>query len=272
MNAGWAVGDAGTVFRLQIIGGIPSWVAQSVSGITTQNLYGQYWKDSNHGWIVGDSGTIVSTSDGGNSWSGGAGAVPPLTTVLRSVSIDTYGTGAGNGDGWAVGYDSGTLNPVFAHWDGSGWTIESVDPALATTGLGLYSVTVTGPQEGWAVGAGMSGATSLSGIFHLDPLNPPISGGGAGTTTVVFTSSSTLTSASSTETSTSTSYMTESATSTSSSISTQIVTSTSTEMSTVVSSNTLQIPGIPGFPLESILAGIIFGLVAVGVIRRIRKK
>jgi photosystem II stability/assembly factor-like uncharacterized protein len=286
-NAGWAVGDAGTVLRLQIVGGIPSWVAQSVPGITTQNLYGTYWKDSDHGWIVGDTATIVSTTDGGNTWSGGANQVigAPAGTILRSVSIDTYGTGSGNGDGWAVGYDAAG-NPVFAHWDGAGWTSVVINPPLATTGLGLYSVYVTGPEEGWAVGAGMSGITSLSGIFHLDPLNPPISGGGtsAGTTTIVVTSGTstlvlpsgtytiTSTSASTTTTSTSTSVITESTTSTSSSISTETSTSTSTEMSTSFTSNTLNVPGIPGFPWESILAGIIVGLIASGVIRRTRKK
>jgi hypothetical protein len=31
------------------------------------------------------------------------------------------------------------------------------------------------------------------------------------------------------------------------------------------------LPGIPGFPWESILVGIMLGLVAVGIIRRTRK-
>jgi len=273
--AGWAVGNSGTVLVLTITGGVPVWTPHAIAAAGANNLNGVFFEDSTHGWIVGASSTILQTNDGGNSWSGGPGQITLMPTAnLTSVYVDTYGTGAGNGDGWTVG-DDGSGNVLFAHWNGVVWTDTPLNPAIlagsATPGMSLRSVFLTGPQDGWAVGQPVAGG-SLSGIIHLDPLNPPISGGGAGTTTIVFTSSSTFTTASSTETATSTSFTTTSETSTSSSISTQIMTSTSTEVSTAFSSNTLQIPGIPGFPWESILVGIMSGLVAVGVIRRLRKK
>jgi hypothetical protein len=33
----------------------------------------------------------------------------------------------------------------------------------------------------------------------------------------------------------------------------------------------LALPAIPGFPWESIIAGLIFGLVALAVVRRVKK-
>jgi len=289
LNAGWAVGDGGVVAELSISGGSATWnpVTISALGGATPNLNGVFFTDSNHGWIVGASATVLSTTDGGQTWSGGIGQVigAPATAVLRSVYVDQFGTGSGNGDGWAVG-DDGTgppANALFAHWDGQIWTATAISPSIAP-GLAVYSVygQPGNTQDGWAVGAGPSGVTNpLAGVFHLDPLNPPIGGGGAGTgagtTTITITSGSSTTTSTSTSptttvTSISTSVITESTTSTSSTLSTATSTSTSTEVSTSVVSNTLQAPGIPGFPWESIVVGIIFGLVALGIIRRIKKK
>ena len=296
-NAGWAVGNTGRVLKLSITMGVPSWAPVSVTGITTQNLHGVYFKDSNHGWIVGSSATIVSTTDGGNSWSGGANQVnfAPAGTNLQSVFIDTFGTGSGNGDGWAVGLD-GSGNSVFAHWDGSAW--ESMPVTGLQAGLGLHSVSLTSPTDGFAVGAGLTAGTSLSGIFHLDPPNPPVSGPTTVTTAVATTTSSTptttvaTTSSSSSQTTSQTTTSNSATTSqtttqvTSQSSSTQassVKTSTAKMTTTVVSTPTTQstssstitpvaLPGIPGFPWESIIAGIIVGLTALGVIRRRRQR
>lgn len=286
--AGWAVGNGGTVYYLSNSGGTALWNPITIPALlgTTPNLYGVYFSDSDHGWIVGAGGTILTTTNGGQGWSGGQNQVIGLASppTLRSVYVDKQDVGSNNGDGWAVGgtNETGTADAVFVHWDGSIWSATTISPPIAP-GLALYSVygQPGNTQDGWAVGAGPKYVTTpLDGIFHLDPLNPPVSGSGsgsgAGTTTIVSTSGSstittTSTSATTTSTSTSTSVITESTTSTSSSVSTSTITSTSTETSTYISSNTTQIPAIPGYPWESVLAGIIVGLVAVGIIRRAKR-
>lgn len=283
-NAGWAVGAGGTVLKLSITGGVPTWTVVGVSGITTQNLTSVFFKDANHGWIVGESATIVATSDGGSTWSGGMGQVSPGTAKLQSVSIDQIGTGAGSGDGWAVGVDPAG-NSVFAHWDGLSWTNNPLSPALFATPTGrLNSVVLSGPQDGFAVGGPVTGSL-LSAIYHLDPPNPNQITTTTIPITTTTTSSSTTTTASSTTTSTSVTSSTSvpqvtiTVSQTSTSSTTQLSTSTSASQSvvtvTVSSSSSLStplvVPAIPGFPLESIIAGIMIGL-SVLVLLRVRRK
>jgi photosystem II stability/assembly factor-like uncharacterized protein len=289
-NAGWAVGNAGTVLELSITSGVATWNVvhpQGYGTVNLQNLYGVYFTDANHGWIVGDQGTILSTTDGGTNWSGGPGQVIGIpTATLRSVFIDTYGTGSGNGDGWAVG-DDGSVSPgpnaLFVHWEGNSWTPITISPALAN-GLAVYSVTLKSPTDGWAVGVGVtvgSPPVPLAGVFHLDPPNPPVAEGGGGGATTVITTTTGPSTTSSTESgatsatnaaSTSTSTQVESTTVTSSAVSTGLLTSTSTVQSTALSLNTLQLPGIPGFPWESIILGIVVGLTALVIARRHRAR
>ncbi|MGA2784702.1 MAG: YCF48-related protein [Candidatus Bathyarchaeia archaeon] len=312
--AGWAVGNGGTIAYLQISGGTATWIITNTNlnfGTThTQNLYGVYFTDSNHGWIVGAQGTILATTDGGAHWSGGSAQVnmgPTLAPpALRSVSVDMFGTGPGSGDGWAVG-DTCTLpcdpekgstvaNPlvsVFAHWDGQSWTYTTINPPIAL-GLAVNSVTVHGTQDGWAVGAGPTVTpppVPLAGIYHLDPLEPPVSGGGGGggggATTVVTTftpatgggattvaTTIAATTASGRSVSTVTNILTTgtTVTGTSNLVSTASMISTSIAVSTALIYNTLEVPGIPGFPWESIMAGIMIGLACIGILRRIRKR
>lgn len=309
--SGWAVGggpgaNTGVVYYLDQTG-VPQWIATSILGVTA-NLYGVYFKDSSHGWIVGDSATVLTTTDGGNTWSGSTGQVvgAPATTRLFSVFVDTFGTGAGNGDGWAVGVDTATQNAIFAHWDGLSWTYTPLSPPLkggvTPFGMGLHSVFLTSPVDGFAVGQiPVPGATPLSGMFHLDPPNPPTVGGvtttntipstSVVTSTVVVTSSaSTSTTSSSTtssETSSSTSQVETSTSSTintstsssetSSALTTSVVTSTATSVSTFTpetgsTTTPLVMPAVPGFPLEAIVAGILVGLGAITVMRRRRTK
>ena len=289
--AGWAVGNGGTVVKLAIVGGFPTWSVVGIPGITTQDLFGVYFKDSNHGWIVGDLATIVTTTDGGTTWSGGTGQVTgdPGTAILRSVSVDTYGVGSGNGDGWAVG-ETVAGNALFAHWDGGSWTATALSPSLGAGGLQLYSVYVRGPEDGFAVGRPITGGT-LSGIFHLDPLNPPTGGGGGGGTTTTTTQSttssststsvvsSTVSSTSTTQTSTSSvvTSSSETTSSTESSTSSETLSSTSAATVTVTESSSstttpLVMPAVPGFPIESIIAGVALGLATLAVMRRRRAR
>ena len=295
--AGWAVGDDGEVCYLSIVGSTATWHQASIPGITSQNLYGVYFKDANNGWIVGDHATIVTTSNDGGSWSGGEDQVnsAPPTTVLRSVFVDTLGTGAGNADGWAVGDDGSGVppNPVFALFDGAGWTAVPVYPSLAgnvpPSNLALHSVYLTSPMDGWAVGAGVNyAATPLAGIFHLDPASPPIAGQQVTSTSSSSSSSSTASSVTTTTTPTSVTSSTSSSNSTmpaatTSSLTTTVV-STSISTMTVVSTPTITsssttitvttpmvLPAIPGFQWESIIAGIILGLTVLAIVRRRRR-
>ncbi len=304
--AGWAVGNTGTVLALTITGGTPTWVAHAISAVGSSNLHGVYFIDSNHGWIVGSGSTIVQTTDGGNTWSGGTGQVTDCcgsvstTANLTSVFVDTFGTGSGNGDGWVVGDDQTGPpgNVVFAHWDGVSWDYTPlVPPILAgstTPGMSLRSVYLTGPQDGWAVGAPVTGGT-LSGIIHLDPPSPPIVGQQVTSTTSSSTSSSSSSSSNSssslsssstgaTTVSSSLSSSTSSNASTTSGITTGSLTttvvSTSASTMTVVSTPTttssstttsVSTSPIPGFPWESIIVGMILGVAILVITRRYGK-
>ena len=307
--AGFAVGNSGTVCKLTVTSSIPTWTCGSIPPVPSSvNLLGIYFKDSQHGWIVGSGSTIAQTIDGGNTWTGGqnqvTGCCGSVSTVanLTSVFIDSYGTGSGNGDGWAVGDDTTTNAPcptvgscgnaVFAHWDGVSWTYTPLVPPLlagsANPGMSLRSVYLQNSQDGWTVGASVKGET-LSGIIHLDPESPPIYGQQASsnttsTSTSVSSTSSSLTSSSlSSIASTLSSTTSSSSTSTSSSSTTSISVSTSVSTFTVVSTPTtttssetssvstpLVMPAIPGFPWESILAGLLIGMAALAILRRKR--
>ena len=303
--AGWAVGNSGTVLVLTITGGVPTWSVRGIPGIpSTANLHGIYFTDSNHGWIVGSGSTIVQTTDGGNTWSGGTGQVTGCcgstssVANLTSVYVDTFGTGSGNGDGWVVGDDQtyGSTTPypagnvVFAHWDGVSWDYTPIVPPIlagnTNPGMSLRSVYLTGPQDGWAVGRPVTDAT-LSGVIHLDPLSPPIYGQQVATTTTVSSTSSSATTTASTSVTSSTLTSSSATTMPSTTISPVTTTVVSTAVSTLtvattpattVSSSTssvstpMVLPAIPGFPWESIIAGLILGVIAIAVVRRVKRK
>ena len=293
--AGWAVGNNGTILSLNCNAAPCVWSQQSITGLSNDvNLYGIYFSDSNHGWIVGSHNTIITTTNNGGVWAIGSAALAPPTAVWRSVHVDTYGTTSGSGDGWAVGYNgtgpfsNSTGNALTAWWNGGTWTQLPI-PLTVGSGLGLFSVYTTNPTDGWAVGAEPStGVHTLTGIFHLDPLTPPVvgqqvqstsassnstSGPVATTTTPGSVTSSTSSSASTMPVATTSSIPTA-VVSTSVSVSTMTVVSTPTTMSsstTISVSTPMVLPAVPGFPWESIIAGIILGMTALAIVRR-RKK
>ena len=307
--AGWAVGNDGVVLALNCS---PSclWTQVSIPGITTQDLYGIYFTNSNDGWIVGADNTIITTIDNGANWVVGSAANAPPTATWTSVHVDTYGTTPGSGDGWAVGCSVALTTTVptcpltssppgdeaTAWWNGGGWTALNL-PTPVASGLGLYSVFTTSPTDGWAVGAQPStGTNGLSAIFHLDPAVPPVVGQQTtSTSSSSSSSSSSISSSSSTSNSvattnipgsvtsstsfsastvpvTTTSSLTTTVVSTSFSTMTVVSTPTTTSSSTTISVSTpMVLPAIPGFPWESIIAGIILGITVLAIVRR-RKK
>ena len=300
-NSGWAVGQNGgnPLIVHTASGGGDSWgtiLYPPLPGVTLNSVF---FQDSTHGWAAGDGSTILYWN--GISWTTVSILAiinPPITITGIAVTGGPPAT-----DGWAVGYDSSGL-PITIHYDGtsSTWTEVPLSPAITLGGASasLTSLSLRSSTNGLAVGTGVTGAftDSLSLILHLDPPGgvsantvTTTSTAPSTTTTAPATTSSTAASTSSTAattsspaTSTTTSPAT-SATSSSSQVVTSVVTSggqTQTFVTTIPAKTTsrtasssattpLTIPAIPGFPWESIIAGIIVGLTVLGVARRRRR-
>lgn len=237
--------------------------------------------DSSHGWIAADNGYILFFD--GTIWN-------PVSTVgtynLTAIQLTS------TTDGWAVGQDTATGKPVFLHWDGTAWSTVATIPPFDKNDGRLQSMFLLSSTNGFAVGttAGAGGVASLGMMFHLDPPGgeppPPTTTTSTAVTTstsIVSTSSSTTSSVSSSSTSTSTSQGSTSTSQTSASTTSQVASSTSIGTSTSVSTVTvtasssssvttpLVVPAIPGFPWESIVAGIVVGLSVLIVVRQRRR-
>lgn len=261
-NDGWTVGDNATILHYTVTGGVGTWAQVAISGTPTlskdANLTSIFMLSPTSGWIVGGIQAAGSLSAGpvilywdGTKWTpvatptipGGTSPTGLTSATLKSVYF------AGPNDGWAVGLP-GKLMATLFHWDGIAWNHVTTTPAL----LGqippiLSSVYMTSASSGWIVGSDPGFTTisrkALSTALRFAPF------GGLFTTTSTSTVVSTVT--------TSTSLITASTVSTSVSVTTETNTTTIT---TSVSGG-----GIPGFPVESIMAGIAFGLMVIIVLR-----
>jgi hypothetical protein len=267
-NEGWAVGDNATILHYTVTGGIGTWNVVTVSGTPTLSSYANltsiFMLSPTSGWAVGGIQSTGSPSAGpviiywdGTKWTPVAtptlpGGITP--TGLTSATLKSvYFTGPN--DGWAVGLP-GILVATLFHWDGIAWNQVTTSPAI----LGeippvLSSVYMTSPASGWIVGSS-PGFTSistkaLSTILRFAPF------GGLVTTTSTSTVVSTI-------------FTSTTATTTSFSTFVSAVSSTTTAITTSTSSVTGG--GIPGFPVESIIAGIAIGLLTLMVLRRRRAK
>ena len=288
-NKGWAVGFDSTpptplvycyVNACSMVSSTPEqWesvgVPASVPANTRLNSVSTQLDNTNHVWIAGSNGVILLID-------GNAGTITPTATVssynLTSIFVDS------STDGWAVGQDTATNLPVFVHYDGTGWNPVGTIPPFNNVGR-LQSMYLLSGTDGFAVGttAGANGIVSLGMMFHLDP-----PGGVYATTTItpIQTTSSTLvTSASTTSSVTSTSSSivatstaagTATTTEVSTSVSTSVVSTTAMVTQTVTTSSStttpLVLPAIPGFPWESIIAGIVIGIALLGIARRNKRK
>lgn len=123
----WAVGDMGTILHWNGV----SW-SQSPSG-TQNGLYSVWGRAANDVWAVGEAGTILHWN--GVKWE------PQLSTTSNDL-FAIWGTSA---EVWAVGYASTTLR-----WDGTKWD----DSKACGSGLNLYAIWGTGPNEVWSFGTG----------------------------------------------------------------------------------------------------------------------
>jgi photosystem II stability/assembly factor-like uncharacterized protein len=278
-NEGWAVGDNATILHYTVTGGVGTWnlvVVSGTPGLTPYaNLTSVFMLSPTSGWAVGGlqtTGFPGSDNDApviiywdGTKWEpvavptipGGITSIGHTSGLLKSVFF------TGPNDGWAVGYP-GILVANVLHWDGFAWNHVTLSPAL----LGevppiLTSVYMTSPASGWIVGASPDFITAeyfsevAAGIGFQHPLSTimrfaPFGG--------IFSQTQTVTQISTVSTSTTGVETVTTATSTY----TTNVTTTISQTTTAAS------PGIPGFPVESIIAGLVAGIIALGLIRRRR--
>jgi len=143
-NEGWAVGAAGTI---QHFDG-SSWTL--VASGTTSDLFSVSFgpptnPNPSAGFAVGgSSGTAVALYWGGVSWF-------PITTGLSGPDAQELSSvsALSSTDAWAVDGVTG----AFWHWTGQaglggGWNM------VGSASVGLNSVFMTAPTDGWAVGSG----------------------------------------------------------------------------------------------------------------------
>jgi len=291
-NKGWAVGFDSAAPSPEIycynnacamLSSTPeAWASVSApSGVpanTQLNSVSTELDNSNNVWIAGSNGVILLIN-------GNTQTITPTFTVgtynLTSIFVDS------STDGWAVGQDTATHLPVFLYYDGTSWTTMAISPPVPSTDTGrLNGMFLRSSTNGFAVGTPiedtMISPASLGMMFHLDPPGESIATATSSSTSSSSASLTTIVSSSSTS-STSTSATTlpyivttspSATTVVTTSISTLTVGSTPTTVSSATSfvSTPMVVPAIPGFPWESIIAGLMLGVIAIAVVRRVQRK
>jgi hypothetical protein len=289
-QSGWAVGGDGVSAPVIVHtsnGGADAWPLVANPAVAGVTLTSVFFQDSTHGWATGTgAGTTTLLYWNGVSWT----LVPvtingPFTGPLDLERVWVLG-GPPAQEGWAVGKDLGTGYPVTVHYDGSSW--ETMAPSVPTAGS-LLGLTLRSGTNGLAVGTNLGGST-VALIYHLDPPGG-VTATNTGATTYTPTTSSTSITTSSTSTSSTTSSLTSTSSSqtststsqTSTSTTSQAASSTSSSVATSVSTVTvtassssqttpLVVPAVPGFPWESIVAGVIIGLSVLTLLRQRRRR
>ncbi len=277
-NEGWAVGTGGAAVAATMLKWDGTLWASVPSGTAlNDDLFSVHMLSSSDGWAVGSSaaGAPVIVHWNGLAWA-------PMTAPAGiSYLWSVYMLSPTNG--WAVGDGAVDNQATIIHWDGTQWT-RVPGPTIGNAGA-LYSVHMVSASDGWAVGLNAAGASvivhwdgltwdviatlpvppslsvGLNSVFMVGPLEGWIvSNGGIilkyGPEVVTGTTTSTLVS---------TTTITATETSTSTSTSGTVTTSTSTSVTTTVTP-----APIPGFPVESVLAGLLGGVAALAVLRRRR--
>ena len=280
-QSGWAVGGDGVLAPVIVHtsnGGTDGWptvINPAAAGVVLDSVF---FQDGTHGWAAGTKSTILY-------WNGVSWTLIPILGATGDVAIAGIAVDGGTPatDGWAVGtYTSGgdIGKTVTIHYDGTSWTVATLTPPITAPGT-LTSLSLRSSTNGLAVGTGVTGSpTSLSFILHLDP--PGGVQGSTVTATAQVTTTSTPTTTAAATTSSTSSQTTQATSSTSSAISqtsaqvtTHVVTPVTTTTTPPQTSSTpittpVAMPGIPGFPWESIIVGIVVGLTVLGIARRRR--
>jgi hypothetical protein len=276
-DEGWAVGDNATILHYAVSRGVGTWNIATVSGSPTvskdANFTSIFMLNATSGWAVGGIQAAASSSAGpvivhwdGAEWE--QVAAPSLPGGITPIGVSSgtlkcvYFTGPA--DGWAVGFP-GQVFPEILHWDGTSWRFITLTPPPLVFTIGpippiLTSIYMTSPSNGWVLGGPPNNAAepiqALSAAVQLRPANLGFSTVSSVTTTVV-----TATVVNST---------------TAPTLSTNLTTYTTPYLSTTISTGnvTSKVSGgaVPGFPIESMIAGIIIGFCLVAIVRRRKTK
>jgi hypothetical protein len=234
---GWAVGNLGSIVRWNGL----AWAAETSP--TPNQLNGVQALSSTDVWAVGNGGTIVHRN--GLGWTLVPSGVIQNLNSLYMLS-DT--------EGWAVGNSDGTA-PVILFWDGLTWTRVFPIPLVS---LNLLDMWMVASQDGWSVGTNGLILRFGAGIVTVATT----------TITVPVTTTSTITQSVTATTTVTTSTVSTSTTST------QTLTSTTTSTTLAVTTGFIGLPPsspVPGFPVESILAGLVAGVAALFMLHRRRR-
>ena len=234
---GWAVGcqDPATC-QIPII---VRWNGLAWGAVTypssTKGLRSIFMLSPTDGWAVGyaptTGGQATTIHWDGSQWTSVPGPTVGGGSYLNSIFM------ASPTDGWAVGLDTTAPGKsLIVHWDGLTWNVVATLPLPPSMAVSLNSVFMVASLDGWIV-------SNQGLILHYGPEVIP------GTTTSLTT-------------------VIQTTTSTSMSVTTS--TSSSTTASTTATTSIPPSP-IPGFPIESTLAGLLAGLIALTVIRRRRR-
>lgn len=270
----WAVGNGTNTPATMLKWDGSIWTSVPSGTPINATLYSIDMLTPTDGWAVGANSTVQGHTGplivrwNGLAWSQ---VTPPKVGVLNDVFM------LSSTNGWAVGNATGTLNQAtIIHWDGMQWTAVP-GPNIGVAGF-LHSVHMVSTTDGWAVGDISDRSTTQSLIIHWDGLTwnviatlalPPtmavplrsifmvaaLDGWIVGDQGLILH------------------YGPENVPGTTTSTSTIIETSTftsSTTTTTTSSSTTFTTPpgpGIPGFPIESILAGLVAGVAVLTVLR-----
>ena len=116
---------------------------------------------SNDVWAVGSAGTSDAGATLIEHWDGAQWSIVASPNVNGSDSDGLAGvSGSGSNDVWAVGLYtslSASGGPLIEHWNGSSWSIVTINPALM--GGEFLGVTATSLGNIWAVGYQLEAGT-----------------------------------------------------------------------------------------------------------------
>ncbi len=228
---GWAVGDR----LLGSPGIVVRWNGLAWSTVTVPagigHLRSVHFLSPNDGWAVGTATAAIGDQATIIHWDGAQWRRVPAP----EGNLTSVHMVAAN-DGWAVGFDANagpSGSSLIVHWDGVSWDVVATLPVPSTLAVELRSVFMTAALNGWIV-------SDQGLILRYGPED---------VATSTITSTATVTS---TITSTSTS-------------------GTTSTITTSHTTTTMPPAPIPGFPIESILAGLVGGLAALSLIGRRRR-
>jgi len=278
----WAVGSGTGTAATMLKWDGSIWTSVPSGTPLNAYLYGIDMLSSTDGWAVGCEGNLpacltpIIVRWNGLAWS----QVTPPAGISGLYDVFMLSST----DGWAVGNVTTTNQATIIHWDGMQW--RSVPGPTVGTGGFLHSVHMVSPMDGWAVGwygtgTVPDGSTARSLIVHWDGMTwnvvatlplPPTLAVPLRSVFMVAALDGWIVS----DEGLILHYGPESVPGTTTSMTTSTVTQTATStVTSSTSSTTTTTPpstwGVPGFPIESIMAGVFGGLIALTVIRRRRR-